>query len=84
MEENRFNILIEKLVNEKIHDVIDTELINNLFEIIENSKPIPIEYYTKNLMELSKTSNKKCDLDICKRKAVYTDSHNCYCWVHCQ
>ena len=54
MEENRFNILIEKLVNEKIPDKIDIDSINNLFEIIENNKPIPIEYYTKNLVELSK------------------------------
>jgi len=81
---NITSILIEKIVEEKIHDKIDIELINNLFEIIGNNKPIPIEYYTKQLIELSDPNDKKCNFKICKRKALYTDSYNNYCWIHCQ
>ena len=84
-DHTNINILIQKLLHEKIHDSIDIEFISNLFDLIENNKPIPIEYYTKNLIELSKTIDKKCNMKICKRKALYLDEQNIYyCWIHCQ
>jgi hypothetical protein len=85
IDQNSINILIQELFNEKIHDLIDIKFISNLFDIIKENKPIPIKYYTKNLIELSKTTDKKCDINICKRKAFYIDEQNkYYCWIHCQ
>lgn len=85
MDETSIDILIYKIVNEKLHDFIDTDFISNLFDIIEQNKPIPIEYYTHHLIELSKTLEKKCDNITCKRKALYIDDlKNTYCWIHCQ
>ena len=83
--ENEINALIHKLVNKKIPDLIKVDYISNLFEIIEKNKPIPIEYYTKNLVELSNDTNKKCNATPCKRKALYLDDqNNTYCWIHSQ
>ena len=79
------NILIQKLVNHKIPDLIEIDYISNLFEIIEKNRTIPIEYYTKNLTEISTELYKKCNFITCKRKALYIDDQkNMYCWIHCQ
>lgn len=84
--QNNIDVLIQKLLNEKIHDQIDVKFISNLFDIIEKNKPMPIEYYTKKLIELSKTTEKQCDVKICERKALYIDEQEkkYYCWIHCQ
>ena len=79
------NILTQKILNKKIHDLIEVDFITTLFDIIEKNKTIPIEYYTKNLTEISKEINKKCSFIECKRKALYLDDQNkLYCWIHCQ
>jgi hypothetical protein len=78
------DILIQELLNEKIHDIIDIKSISKLFDIIEKNNPIPIEYYTKNLTELFDTTE-KCNIKKCKRKALYIDEHKkYYCWIHSQ
>ena len=83
-EENAIDSLIINIKNQKIYDKINVDYINNLFEIIDNERAIPIEYYNKTLYELAKPYNKRCDLKSCSRKAQYTDSVNNYCWIHCQ
>ena len=85
IDKSNIDILIQNLVNEKLHDSIDIESVSNLFNIIEKNNPIPIEYYTKNLTELTKITDKKCDIKICKRDALYVDDQKkYYCWIHCQ
>ena len=82
--QNNINLLIQKLIDEKISDPIDIDNISNLFSIIENNKPIPIEYYTKILTDIS-NNNKKCNIKMCEKKALYIDENKkCYCWIHCQ
>jgi hypothetical protein len=79
------NILIQKLINEKIHDKIDIDYMCNLFDIIDKNKPIPIEYYKKQLFKIPNIVNKKCDIKTCNRKALYMDEYNInYCWIHSQ
>jgi len=81
IKQNSINKLIQKLIDEKISDPIEIDNISNLFSIIENNKPIPIEYYTKNLT--ISNNNKKCIM--CERKSSYIDeSKTNYCWIHCQ
>lgn len=85
IDKSNIDVLIEKLINEKIHDKIDIEFVSNLFDVIDKNKPIPIEYYTTKLVELPITVDKKCDIKTCKRKAVYVnDREKNYCWIHCQ
>ena len=76
--------LIEEIKAEKIPSSIEIEFINNLFDIINKNRTIPIEYFNKNLIEIPKTLIKKCDGKDCKRKALYNDNHNNFCWIHCQ
>lgn len=85
IDKSNIDILIQKLINEKIHDEIDIEFVSNLFEVMDKKKPIPIEYYTKKLSEIPKTIERKCEIKICKRRAIYVDEERKnYCWVHCQ
>ena len=72
--------LIQTIIQTSVCKKIDTEPINHLFEILEQNKTIPIEYYDKNLTEIKK--NVKCTL--CERNALYNDDKNNYCWIHAQ
>jgi len=82
---SNIDILIQNILNENIHELIDIKPITNLFKIIEKNKTIPIEYYTKNLIEIPKSIEKKCDNKICKRNALYVDEQKkYYCWIHSQ
>jgi hypothetical protein len=82
---SNIDILIEKILNEEIPDLIDIKYISNLFKIIKKNKIIPIEYYTKILIEIPKLIEKKCDIKICNRNALYIDEQKkYYCWIHCQ
>ena len=85
IDKSNIDVLIQKLLNEKIHDSIDIEFVSNLFEVIESNNPIPIEYYRKKLNELPKSVERKCEFHTCKRKALYIDEdRKNYCWIHCQ
>jgi hypothetical protein len=74
--------LIKEIKAEEISSSIEIEFINNLFDVINKNRTIPIEYFNKNLMEISKTLTIKCDNIDCKRKALYCNNENNFCWIH--
>lgn len=74
-------ILINKLVQLKICDKIDTDYVSYIFKIIKYSRPIPISYYQMNLTEIN---NRHVLCILCKKNANYTDNINNYCWFHSQ
>jgi hypothetical protein len=76
--------LIKEINEEQISSSIEIEFINNLFDVIDKNRTIPIEYFSKNLVEIPKTVIRKCDNIICKRKAQYNYKENNFCWIHSQ
>lgn len=62
MENNDIDILIQKITNEKIHEYIDIEYISTLFNIIDKNKPIPIEYYKKQLVRIPNIIDKNSNI----------------------
>ena len=76
--------LIEEIKAEQLPNSIEIEFINNLFDVINKNRTIPIEYFNKNLIEIPKSIIRKCDSKNCNRKALYNDKQNNYCWIHSQ
>lgn len=61
-----------------IKESIQIDDLNNLLIIIETNKPVPIKYYSKNLIEIK--TKLKCIS--CNKVAQYKSNDVCYCWIH--
>ena len=68
--------LITSLQSLKIKEKIQINELNNFFSLFENDKPIPINYYDKNLTQIK--SKNKCNF--CDKIAQYKCHENLYCW----
>lgn len=71
--------LIKIIEEYSISNIIDTNQLTLLFDIIENNKTIPISYYNKILGNV-------CDgvCINCPRNAIYNENNILYCWIHSQ
>ena len=67
------------LKNTNIKDKINIDDVNNLILTFEKSKPIPIMFYNKNLIEIKNLKN-KCIY--CERIGQYKYEEFIYCWIH--
>lgn len=59
-----------------IKEKINIDDLNNLLLLFENNKPIPIKYYSKNLIEIK--SKNKCSF--CSKTCQYKCNDILYCW----
>jgi hypothetical protein len=63
-----------------IKENINIDDVNILLTSSENNKPIPINYYCKNLVELKIKNTSKCLY--CNKIAQYKYGDILYCWGH--
>jgi hypothetical protein len=73
------NSLLKTTSDTKIKSSIKINDINNLLIFFENKKPIPINYYCKNLVEIKNNKN-KCNK--CSKIAQYKYNNDILCWNH--
>jgi penicillin-binding protein-related factor A (putative recombinase) len=63
-----------------IKETIRIDDVNSLLTSSENNKPIPINYYRKNLIEIKIKHKNKCFY--CNKISQYKCDDILYCWVH--
>lgn len=61
-----------------IKDPIQTDDIDILLILIDNNKPIPIKYYSKDLIEIKY----KIKCTKCNKMGQYKLNNLHYCWIH--
>lgn len=61
-----------------IKDTIEIDDINKLIILSESNNPIPIKYYSKNLVHVKGNNICIC----CNKVAVYKSNNSYYCWTH--
>ena len=76
---NELNFMINEIEKIKLLK-IDIDEVNYMFKILEENKPIPINYYTNNIIITKNKNNCK----ICNKKSNYIVNNNVYCWIHVQ
>ena len=73
------NNIIKNISDIKIKSSINKNDIDNLLVFFESEKPIPINYYYKNLIEIKNNKN-KCNK--CNKIAQYKYNNDILCWNH--
>jgi len=63
-----------------IKESIKIDDVNSLLSSSENNKPIPITYYSKNLIEIKIKNKNKCFY--CNKISQYKCDDILYCWGH--
>lgn len=80
--DRKINAIKELLIiiqNIQISSLITLQDVNELIKNYENKKPISIDYYYKNLIEIKNIKIKCCN---CDRTAQFKMDTYVYCWIH--
>ena len=65
--------------NLNLKSYIEISDVNNLIITFENNRPIPINFYNKNLIEIK---NNKIKCNKCVKIAQYKCNDEFLCWTH--